>query len=307
MHGHIATFLSFFACWLYNNIYQNCWFWAHIRNAWYYMHGLIDIFVLLPCWYNNSDIYIYIYYCTCSPCVSSVYLAIHLGYLRGVDVIDHITFAYTGKAQSFEWLNRGFKIHFPENALPPRVDECRVHIKVSLSGQFDFSRDVELVSGLYWVSSHYVFTRPVTVEIQHCAQEDAQLQSRLTYIVASCSQEELPYQFKTLEGGVFSPSSRYGTINLTHFSGLAITSQPRPRQSLVQKLSRKMHHTRMKRYCAQLYYSSSGIHSWEVYFAIMWDLELHINVSTACMVNYCLFWISSVLIVAMNAVFRNSK
>ena len=164
--------------------------------------------------YNNSDIYIY--YCTCSPCVSSVYLAIHLGYLRGVDVIDHITFAYTGKAQSFEWLNRGFKIHFPENALPPGVDKCRVHIKASLSGQFDFSRDVELVSGLYWLSSRHVFTRPVTVEIQHCAQEDAQQQFRLTYIVASCSQEELPYQFKPLEGGVFSPSSQYGTINLTH-------------------------------------------------------------------------------------------
>ena len=242
------------------------------------------------CMCNNSD--------TCTIVLaSSLYLPLHLGYLCGVEVIDHITFTYTGKAQSFEWLNHGFKIHFPENALPPGVDECRVHVKASLSGQFDFPRDAELVSGLYWLSCRHVFTRPVTVEIQHCAQEDAQLQSRLTYIVASCSQEELPYQFKTLEGGVFSPSSRYGTINLTHFSGLAITSQPRPRQSLVQKLSRKMHHTRMKRYCAQLYYSSSGIHSWEVYFAIMWDLELHINVSTACMVNYCLFWISSVLMV----------
>ena len=221
---------------------------------------------------NNSD--------TCTIVLaSSLYLPLHLGYLRGVEVIDHITFAYTGKAQSFEWLNRGFKIHFPENALPPGVDKCRVHIKASLSGQFDFSRDVELVSGLYWVSSRHVFTQPVTVEIQHCAQEDAQQQSRLTYIVASCSQEELPYQFKPLEGGVFSPSSRYGTINLTHFSGLAITSQPRPRQSLVQKFSRKVRHAHGKSYCSRLYYSSSGINSWEVFFVIMWDLELHIAVS----------------------------
>ena len=161
------------------------------------------------------------------------------------------------------------------------MDECRVLVKASLSGQFDFPRDTEPVSGLYWLSSRHVFTQPVTVEIQHCAQEDAQQQSMMTYIVASCSQEELPYQFKTLEGGVFSSSSRYGSIKLMHFSGLAIASQPRTRQSLIQKLSRKMHHTRVKRYCAQLYYSSSGIHSWEVYFAIMWDLELHINVSTA--------------------------
>ena len=159
------------------------------------------------------------------------------------------------------------------------MDECRVHVKASLSGQFDFPRDAEIVSGLYWLSSRHVFTRPVTVDIQHCAQEDLQQQSRLAYIVASCSQEELPYQFKILEGGVFSPSSRYGSISLTHFSGLAIASQPR--QSLVQKLTRKIRHTHVKRYCAQLYYSSSGVHSWEVYFAVMWDLELHINVSSA--------------------------
>ena len=166
-----------------------------------------------------------------------------------------------------------------ENVLPPAVDECRVHVKASLSGQFDFPKDAELVSGLYWLSSRHVFTRPVTVEIQHCAQEDAQHQSRLTYIVARCSQEELPYQFKSLEGGVFSPSSQYGTINLTHFSGLAVTSQPHhPRQSPLQKLSQKV---RAKRYCAQLYYSSSSIHGWEVYFAIMWDIDLHINVSSA--------------------------
>ena len=191
-----------------------------------------------------------------------------------------------GKAQSFEWLNHGFKIHFPENALPPGVDECRVHIKASVSGQFDFPRDAELVSGLYWLSSRHVFTPPVTVEIQHCAQEDAQQQSRLTYIVASCSQEGLPYQFKTVEGGVFSPSSRYGTINLTHFSGLGIASQPRSRPSLMRKLSRKVRHTHEKTYCARLYYSRSSLHSWQVYFVIMWDMELHIAVSIQQLLLY---------------------
>ena len=157
------------------------------------------------------------------------------------------------------------------------MNECRVHVKASLSGQFDFPRDAEIVSGLYWLSSRHVFTRPVTVDIQHCAQEDLQQQSRLTYIVTSCSQEELPYQFKTLEGGVFSPNSRYGSINLTHFSGLAIASQPRSRQSLI---SREVCHTEVKSYCSRLYYSNSGINSWEVYFVIMWNLELHITVST---------------------------
>ena len=232
------------------------------------MHADLYFFI------NSSD--------TCTvvlPSVTLVYLPLYSGYLRGVKVIDHITFTYAGKAQSFEWLNHGFKINFPENALPPGVDECRVHIKASLSGQFDFPRDTELVSGLYWLSCRHVFTRPVTVEIQHCVQIQPQHQSNLMFIVAKCSQEDLPYQFKTLEGGVFSPSSPYGSINLTHFSGLAIASQPLQRQSLLPKFSRKVHCTQGKSYCSRLYYSSGGINSWEVFFVIMWDLELHISVS----------------------------
>ena len=150
-------------------------------------------------------------------------------------------------------------------------------MKASLSGQFDFPRNAELVSGLYWLSSRHVFTRPVTIEIQHCVQEDPEQESSLTYIVAKCSQEDLPYQFETLEGGVSSPSSRYCSIKLTHFSGLAV---------MMQKLFRRTHP--VKRYCARLYYSSSGIHRWEVYFTVTCDLEVHIKVSNTWLFNVCL-------------------
>lgn len=187
----------------------------------------------------------------------------HSGYLRGVDVIDQISFTYIGQSQSLEWLNHGFKMHFPENALPPGVDNCQVLIKASFSGQFNFPRDTELISGIYWISSQHIFTRPVTLEIQHCVHTDLYHPSSLTYIVAKCSQKNLPYRFKTLDGGVFSPSSQYGSIDLTRFSGLAISS----------------HQPHVRSYCARLYYNSSGTHSWDVYFAIMWNLELHIAVS----------------------------
>lgn len=36
-----------------------------------------------------------------------------------------------------------------------------------------------------------------------------------------------------------------------------------------------------KSYGARLYYSNSGIHSWEVYFVIILDLELHVAVSVS--------------------------
>ena len=206
-----------------------------------------------------------------------------VGYLRGVDVINHTSFTYTGRAQTFEWVDHGFKLHLPENALPPEVEECRVHVKASLSGQFQFPEDAELVSGIYWIATPHVFTKPVTVEIQHCSARTVH-PSSLTYIVAKCTQEDLPYKFNALNGGVFAPSSRYGSISLTHFSGLGIASRSPRRPSLIQRLVRRhpqdeSEFSNEKSYCARLYYSSSGIHSWEVNFTIIWDLELHIAVS----------------------------
>ena len=39
--------------------------------------------------------------------------------------------------------------------------------------------------------------------------------------------------------------------------------------------------SKAKSYCARLYYSNSGSHSWEVYFVIILDLELHVAVSVS--------------------------
>ena len=197
----------------------------------------------------------------------------HSGYLQGVEVIDHTSFTYTGRAHSFNWRRFGFKIHLPDQALPPGVNECQLHIKASLSGQFQFPEDTECVSGIYWIACPYTFEKPVTVEIQHCVTKPEHLQhpSSLTFIVAKCTQEDLPYQFKTLDGGVFSSNSRYGSIGLTQFSGVGVAFQ-----SLMQLFGLK----NVRSYCAQLYYSSIGVHSWEVNFAITLDLELHIAVST---------------------------
>ena len=202
----------------------------------------------------------------------------HSGYLRCVEVIDHTSFTYTGRAQSFSWRRFGFKIHLPDHALPPGVNECQLHIKASLSGQFQFPEDTECVSGIYWIASPYTFEKPVTVEIQHCVTKPEYLQhpSSFTFIVAKCTQEDLPYQFEILDGGVFSPNSRYGSIKLTHFSGVGVAFQtPHP----PSHSDHQKYESEAKSYCARLYYSSSGVHSWEVYFAIMWDLDLHINVS----------------------------
>ena len=161
------------------------------------------------------------------------------------------------------------------------MGECQVHVTASLSGQFQFPENMEQISGIYWIVSPYTFTKSATIEIQHCAAKADHLQnpSSLKFVVAKCTQEDLPYQFKILDGGVFSSNSRYqyGSIKLTHFSGVGVVFQ-----SVMQWLGLRSNQpeSNPRCYCARLYYSSIGVHSWEVYFTVTWDLELHITVST---------------------------
>ena len=88
--------------------------------------------------------------------------------------------------------------------------------------------DCELLSAVYWVYSPHKFTKPLTVEIQHCAVLSSDQQSlELSFISTKCTQKELPYVFKVRDGGVFSPHSSYGGLALTQFSGFGIARRLR--------------------------------------------------------------------------------
>ena len=103
--------------------------------------------------------------------------------------------------QSFEWEEYGFKLHAPKGSLPEGLDQCDVKVKVSLSGQFDLPENSELVSAVYWVYSPHLFLEPLTMEIQHCAAITTPTQcAQLTFICTKCTQKEMPYSFKELDG-----------------------------------------------------------------------------------------------------------
>ena len=189
----------------------------------------------------------------------------HSGILHNVEVVKCTSFTYTGRDHKLE--NIGFKMHIPDNALPTEVDECQVHVESSVHGQFQFPRETELISGVYWITNAHRFTKPITVEIQHCAKPE-HLQ-HLTFVVAKHAQENLPYEFTTLDGGVFPSGSQYGRIELTQFSGLAII--------------KKMLGLTSKSYCGKLYYRSSAIQIWEVHFVIVPNTKINIHVSISAM------------------------
>ena len=145
-------------------------------------------------------------------------------FLRGVEVYRETVLEVVGdKPQKVEWPGYGFFIEVPEGAVPPGVT-ASVGVKVILAGQFKFPENSQLISAIYWVSSSVEFVKEVAVNIQHCAVIRSEDQcSQFKFIIAKCSQKELPYKFREREG-LFSSHTQYGAIKLKQFSLLGETA-----------------------------------------------------------------------------------
>ena len=180
-------------------------------------------------------------------------------YLRGFESFAETSFVITGShSHSFEWQGYGLKLHIPEEAMPAGHVQCRIDIKVGLSGQFSFPDGSQLVSCVYWLSCSQKFLKSVTLDIEHCTSvHDSSQSLSLCFIVAKCSQAELPYQFKELKQGTFSPQSSYGSMQVSQFSFFGIVC--------------KMFSCRC--YCSNLYYMRKGLNDWQVDFVVMWNLS----------------------------------
>ena len=169
----------------------------------------------------------------------------------------------TNSEQSFHWTGYGFKLHIPQSSLPAGVDRCLLHISASIAGQYQFPDNMELVSAVYWVRCDPLcrFKQPLTAEFQHCAKMTSS--TKLTFVRALCSQKSLPYTFRKVETlGSFTDQSSYVSLQLDHFSGIAVAGEN------VHLL-----------YIAGLYYRDKNPRNMEINFVITRDDEPHITVS----------------------------
>ena len=183
-----------------------------------------------------------------------------------MDVIAETSVLVTSKAQTFCWAGYGLKLHIPKGALPADVEECRILIKVGLSGQFKLPENTSIVSAIYWLNSEAQcnFSQPLTLEIQHCAKSTQT--ERLRF--AGCSQNSPPYTFKMLERGEFSYLSAYGSMQFHGFSLITLL------------MNRPLWLTRIEsvKYRARLYYLMRGEDQREIHFLITKDLDSHATV-----------------------------
>ena len=213
---------------------------------------------------------------------------LHSVSVRGADNVGEVSLeVLPGEPLNYYWKGHGLRLHIPANALDTNTPPLTMKIQASLSGQFRLPDDMELVSGVYWISfPAKSLVQPVTLELQHCAHLEQNEQTCLTFVTSQCNQETLPYQFEPLPGGVFTTSSDYGAVQLCHFSGAAVARKKRRR---TQSHSREQEgdsndktaeQSATKQYVALTYYKQTRSirTTWEMHFTMIPNLDLCMRV-----------------------------
>ena len=107
-------------------------------------------------------------------------------------------------------------------------------------------------SAIFWLRCEPMctFTKALTLVIDHCAKSENV--SKLCFVRAVCTQPSLPYTFKRLDSGKFSRYSSCGAIELSRFSGVAISQEG----------------AEEREYCAMLYYLGKD-------FVLSYEFDIH--------------------------------
>ena len=170
---------------------------------------------------------------------------------------------HSSQGQLVEW--NGLKLHIYRGSLPEGIHQCTIYIKASLAGEYEIPENSCFVSAIFWLrcEPQCIFTKPITVEIEHCSTK--QDLSRLQIVRAYCSQKQLPYSFKPL-GGRFDANSSYGAVEVNSFSGVGVIEN-----SLVSN----------RLYYNQIFYRShtDPQQAHDIHIIFTWKTDAHINVS----------------------------
>ena len=160
-----------------------------------------------------------------SDCV--IQLTDNLDCLSDVQVAEKKLFLVQGrKPQLMNWEQFGLRIGIEEDSLLSS-ETVEVATAALVGGQFKFPKNTVLVSAIYAVSVSEPLLKPLRLEMQHCVDLRGRpgLSQYLKFAIAPVSTPSLPYQFSLVEGGEFSPDSRYGSIQRKEFCLVGILGQ----------------------------------------------------------------------------------
>ena len=189
--------------------------------------------------------------------------------LNGVELCGETLLTVTNAADKFSWEGYGLTVHVQENNLPQGIKKTELTVAASTTGQYEFPANSNLVSAVYWFHCEPKrnFEKQLMLEIHHCAKSENA--SKLRFVTAVSSQEQLPYTFEPLEGGQFTSRGAYMYGSL-HYSVRTLTTCG---LAIVQDRSEE------KNYYARLFYlSQSSLHK-EMNFVITLGTDAHLTVS----------------------------
>ena len=177
----------------------------------------------------------------------------------------------TNSEQLFSWDEYGLSLHIPENSLPDNLQQCSIHIKATIMGDYQLPQDTHLVSAVYRIKCvpKCRFSQPLTLEIQHCAKPENT--SKLCFIRStSTSHHDERINFDAVAGN-FSSRNSYGFIELNSFCRYGVGQKG----------------TEDRDYCASCHYCKVPSKDLKIYFSIMWNIKAHNEVTYVSTMPIC--------------------
>ena len=133
--------------------------------------------------------------------------------------------------QFFEWDYYGLKVFIPKNSLPLSIKTCTLTIGVSITGQFEFPDNQNVVSAIYafHLSNEVKLVKPLRINLQHCAKICSP--EGIFVARASCKDNSFPYNFKILSDKTVALTQdsymgkQFVGFDLQHFSLFSLLSE----------------------------------------------------------------------------------
>ena len=175
-----------------------------------------------------------------------------------------VTVSSSESLQSFTWESSGLKLNVPAGAVKESVE---ILIYISLSGQFEFPKNCELVSAVYCIQVvNGKLAGPINIEIQHCAVS----KKNLAFVCTPHSHSGAPmYRFEIADPSSSSHfSTTCGSITHSQFDNkptlIAIVKHKPRIRALLSSDSQC-------RYRASVYFRAESLTEWSVYFTVIRD------------------------------------
>ena len=167
----------------------------------------------------------------------------------------------TNSEQLFPWHDYGLSLYIPENSLPVHLQQCLIHIKASITGDYQLlPQDTHFVSAVFWFECvpRCQFSKSLVLEIQHCAEPGNS--SELQFVRAEVEQENAVFRPVSIniQAG-FPTQSSYCFIELNSFSGYGVSQED----------------SEERQYRASVYYREENLKSHQIHFVISLNTEAH--------------------------------